>query len=85
MCMSAGVNTVCPGSSDPFNIASSLYKMGHYFLDILYITSYHFLFLAPALHACKPFCSRLNRIFVKGDGLQDPIDTWRVKSNRTFS
>ena len=29
-------NTVCPGSSDPFYIASLLYKMGHYFLDILY-------------------------------------------------
>ena len=26
--------TVCPGSSDPFYIASLLYKMGHYFLDI---------------------------------------------------
>ena len=31
--------TVCPGSSDPFYIASLLYKMGHYFLDILYINS----------------------------------------------
>ena len=29
--------TVCPGSSDPFYIASLLYKMGHYFLDIPYI------------------------------------------------
>ena len=29
-------NTVCPGSSNPFYIASLLYKMGHYFLDILY-------------------------------------------------
>ena len=28
-------NTVCPGSSDPFYIASLLYKMGYYFLDIL--------------------------------------------------
>ena len=28
--------TVCPGSSDPFYIAI-LYKMGHYFLDILYV------------------------------------------------
>ena len=28
--------TVCPWSSDPFYIASLLYKMGHYFLDILY-------------------------------------------------
>ena len=27
--------TVCPGSSDPFYIASLLQKMGHYFLDIL--------------------------------------------------
>ena len=24
--------TVCPGSSDPFNIVRILYKMGHYFL-----------------------------------------------------
>ena len=30
--------TVCPGSSDPFYIASLLYKMGHYFLDMLYKT-----------------------------------------------
>ena len=30
-------STVCPGSSDPFYIASLLYKMGHYFLDILYL------------------------------------------------
>ena len=30
------VHTVCPRSSDPFYIASLLYKMGHYFLDILY-------------------------------------------------
>ena len=30
-------STVCPGSSDPFYIASLLYKMGHYCLDILYI------------------------------------------------
>ena len=29
--------TVCPGSSDSFYIASLLYKMGHYFLDILYV------------------------------------------------
>ena len=29
--------TVCPVSSDPFYIASLLYKMGHYFLDILYV------------------------------------------------
>ena len=29
-------STVCPGSSDPFYIASLLYKMGHYFLDIQY-------------------------------------------------
>ena len=28
---------MCPGSSDPFYIASLLYKMGHYFLDILYV------------------------------------------------
>ena len=28
--------TVCPGSSDPFYIASLLNNMGHYFLDILY-------------------------------------------------
>ena len=28
--------TVCPGSSDPFYIANLLYKIGHYFLDILY-------------------------------------------------
>ena len=27
--------TVCPGSSDPFYIANLLYKMGHYFLNIL--------------------------------------------------
>ena len=27
--------TVCPGSSNPFYIASLLYKMGRYFLDIL--------------------------------------------------
>jgi len=27
--------TVCPRFSDPFHIASLLYKMGHYFLDIL--------------------------------------------------
>ena len=27
---------MCPGSTDPFYIASLLYKMGHYFLDILY-------------------------------------------------
>ena len=25
--------TVCPESSDPFYIASLLYKMGHYFLE----------------------------------------------------
>ena len=31
--------TVCPVSSDPFYIASFLYKMGHYLLDILYIQS----------------------------------------------
>ena len=30
-------STVCPGSSDPFYISSLLYKMGHYFLDILYV------------------------------------------------
>ena len=30
------IYTVCPGSSYPFYIASLLYKMGHYFLDILY-------------------------------------------------
>ena len=30
------VYTVCPGSSDPLYITSLLYKMGHYFLDILY-------------------------------------------------
>ena len=38
------VSTVCPGRSDPFYIASLIYKMGHYllckmghyFLDILY-------------------------------------------------
>ena len=29
--------TVRPGSSDSFFIASILYKMGHFFLDILYI------------------------------------------------
>ena len=29
------VYTVCPGSSDPFYIGRLLYKMGHYFLDIL--------------------------------------------------
>ena len=29
--------TVCPGSSDPFYIASLLYKLGHYFLEILYV------------------------------------------------
>ena len=28
--------TMGPGSSDPFYIASLLYKMGHYFLYILY-------------------------------------------------
>ena len=28
------IHTVCPGSSDPFHICNSLYKMGHYFLDI---------------------------------------------------
>ena len=28
--------TVCPGSSNPFYMGSLLYKMGHYFLDILY-------------------------------------------------
>ena len=32
--------TVCPGSSGPFYIASLLYKMCHYFLDILYSTAY---------------------------------------------
>ena len=32
--------TVCPGSSDPFYIASILYKIGHYFLDILYVRKY---------------------------------------------
>ena len=32
--------TVCPKSSGPFYIASFLYKMGHYFLDILYKTIY---------------------------------------------
>ena len=30
------ITTVCPGSSDPFYIACQLYKLGHYFLDILY-------------------------------------------------
>ena len=29
-----GPYTLCPGSSEPFYIASPLYKMGHYFLDI---------------------------------------------------
>ena len=29
-------HAVCPGSSDPFYIASLIYKMDHYFLDILY-------------------------------------------------
>ena len=29
-------HTVCPESSDLFYIASLLYKMGHYFLDILH-------------------------------------------------
>ena len=33
-------DTVCPGSSDPFYIASLLYKMGHYFLDILFIEEF---------------------------------------------
>ena len=28
---------MCPGSSDPFYIASLQYKMGHYFLDTQYI------------------------------------------------
>ena len=28
---------MCPGSSDHFYVASLLYKMGHYFLDILYM------------------------------------------------
>ena len=32
-------DAVCPGSSDPFYIVSLLYKMGHYFLDILYCYS----------------------------------------------
>ena len=39
LCMSfirENYHTVCSGSSDPFYIASLLYKMGHYFLDILY-------------------------------------------------
>ena len=27
---------MCPGSSEPFYIASLLYKIGHYFLNILY-------------------------------------------------
>ena len=30
-------STVCPEGSDTFYIASLLYKMGHYFLDILYL------------------------------------------------
>ena len=30
-------STVCSGSSDPFYIASLLYKLGHYFLEILYV------------------------------------------------
>ena len=34
--------TVCPGSSDSFYIASLLYEMVHYFLDILYMKQlYH--------------------------------------------
>ena len=39
-CADADINTVCPGSSDPFYIASLLFKMGHYFLDILYLIAY---------------------------------------------
>ena len=35
--ISSPYTTVCPGSSGPFYKASLLYKMGHYFLDILYV------------------------------------------------
>ena len=31
------ITTVCPGSSDPFYIATFLHKIGHYFLDTQYI------------------------------------------------
>ena len=39
------IHTVCPVSSDPFYLASLLYKMGHYFLDILYVECYSLGFL----------------------------------------
>ena len=34
--------TVCPGSSDPFYIASLLFKISHYFLEILYFPQVNF-------------------------------------------
>ena len=41
--------TVCPGSSDPFYIASLHYKMDHYFLDILYT-----IFISRKLKIAQP-------------------------------
>ena len=35
------IYTICPRSSDPFYKESLLYKMGHYFLDILYYAKYY--------------------------------------------
>ena len=49
---------MCPGSSDPFYIASLLYDMVHYFLDILYIK--YILFLIWLELSVKNIAERLN-------------------------
>ena len=58
MCLLA---TVCPVSSDPFHIASLLYKMGHYFLDILYIICQEKKMLQIRFYCTHPKYLKLNK------------------------
>ena len=50
-------STVYPKSSDPFFIVSSLYKMGHYFLDTQHVNE----FCMKCLLSLKSFNNTLKR------------------------
>ena len=68
--ITTGLFTVCQGS-DPFYIVKLLYKMGHYFLNRLYVTSWGtsttrllnnqiIFFLFPCLPKFVIYCARGN-------------------------
>ena len=65
------IYTVCAGSSDPFYIASLLYKLGRYFLDILYLYS-----VPKFTTNLYCICLSINLRYTKADAVQIRSKFW---------